>query len=57
MFAKFETLANMRAAMAENGLDPVSVVIERMHSATMADINGRRTILAGTNNYLVFNGS
>ncbi|MCU7959339.1 MAG: aminotransferase class I/II-fold pyridoxal phosphate-dependent enzyme [gamma proteobacterium symbiont of Bathyaustriella thionipta] len=52
MFAKFETLANMRAAMAENGLDPVSVVIERMHSATMADINGRRTILAGTNNYL-----
>ncbi|MFW6093275.1 MAG: serine palmitoyltransferase [Pseudomonadota bacterium] len=32
--------------------DPANVVIERMYSATEAEINGRRTILAGTNNYL-----
>jgi len=52
MFSKFDALANIRADLAADGCDPISVVIERIHSATEADINGRRTILAGTNNYL-----
>ena len=34
------------------GADPFAVRLDELHSATEADIGGRRTILAGTNNYL-----
>jgi 8-amino-7-oxononanoate synthase len=52
MFEKFNGLAATREALTENGINPFGVVLEKLHSATEADINGRRTILAGTNNYL-----
>ena len=34
------------------GADPFAVRLDELHSATEADIDGRATILAGTNNYL-----
>ena len=34
------------------GIDPFGAPIEEIYSPTEALINGRRTILAGTNNYL-----
>ena len=52
MFSKFNGLAATRAQLSDAGINPFGVVLERLHSATEADINGRRTILAGTNNYL-----
>ena len=53
MFEKFNGLAETRAELTlASGINPFGVVLERIHSATEADINGRRTILAGTNNYL-----
>lgn len=41
-----------RAALAAFGIDPFSVQIERILSPTEGIIQGRSTILAGTNNYL-----
>ncbi len=52
LFAKFETLAATRQALAECGLKSVNVVMEKVISPTEAIVNGRPTILAGTNNYL-----
>ncbi len=52
LFNKFETLAATRQALAECGLKSVNVVMEKVISPTEAVINGRPTILAGTNNYL-----
>ena len=52
LFNKFETLAATRQALAECGLKSVNVVMEKVISPTEAIINGRPTILAGTNNYL-----
>ena len=36
----------------EGSLNPLGAVIEDLYSATEGTINGRRTILVGTNNYL-----
>ena len=47
---KFTEVAELRRGLGE--IDPTGVVIERLDSATEGRINGRRTILAGTNNYL-----
>lgn len=52
LFAKFEALATTRQALAECGLKSVNVVMEKIVSPTEAIVNGRPTILAGTNNYL-----
>ncbi len=52
LFTKFETLAATRADLIESGLNPFGVVTERLISPTEGWINGQRTILAGTNNYL-----
>jgi 8-amino-7-oxononanoate synthase len=52
LMAKFGALRQRRDALNTGGLDPTCVVIEQMLSATEAIIGGRRTILAGTNNYL-----
>jgi 8-amino-7-oxononanoate synthase len=49
---KFAPLRQRQAELARAGADPGRVVMERMLSATEAIIDGRRTILAGTNNYL-----
>jgi 8-amino-7-oxononanoate synthase len=52
IFDKFQQLAAARRALAESGVDSINVVMEQVISPTEAMINGRRTILAGTNNYL-----
>ena len=52
IFDKFLDIAATLQSFADLGVEPVKVVIERVISASEAIINGRRTILAGTNNYL-----
>ncbi len=52
LFSKFDALADRRAALAETGAQPFNVVVERLLSPTEAIVNGKPTILAGTNNYL-----
>ena len=52
IFNKFQQLAATRRNLAAHGLATVNVVMEKLISPTEAIINGRRTILAGTNNYL-----
>jgi 8-amino-7-oxononanoate synthase len=52
IFDKFQSLESERQALAEMGIDSINVVMEDVLSPTEAIINGRRTILAGTNNYL-----
>ena len=49
---KFAASRARQRELDEGGADPTLVVMERMLSATEAIIGGRRTILAGTNNYL-----
>jgi 8-amino-7-oxononanoate synthase len=52
LFEKFQPIAAARRALAENGVESINVVMDQVLSPTEAMINGRRTILAGTNNYL-----
>jgi 8-amino-7-oxononanoate synthase len=49
---KFAAYGQRQSTMSQGGQDPTRVVMERLISATEAVINGRPTILAGTNNYL-----
>ena len=49
---RFAELAHMRDTLGAADADPSRVVMERLLSATEAMIAGKRTILAGTNNYL-----
>ncbi len=49
---KFTVLRERQQELADDGADPTRVVMERLLSATEAIVDGRRTILAGTNNYL-----
>jgi 8-amino-7-oxononanoate synthase len=51
LFDKFEQIAAGRQALAERGVTS-NVVMDKIISPTEAIINDRRTILAGTNNYL-----
>ncbi len=52
IFDKFQYIVDARREMASLGTDTVHVVMDQVISATEAMVNGRRTILAGTNNYL-----
>jgi 8-amino-7-oxononanoate synthase len=53
LLAKFAPLAELRAALAGRGRVPsVATPMDAVHSATEATIDGRRVLLAGTNNYL-----
>jgi 8-amino-7-oxononanoate synthase len=53
LLAKFAPLAELRAALAGSGRVPsVATPMDAVHSATEATIDGRRVLLAGTNNYL-----
>lgn len=53
LFDKFLPLEETRTELVSgSGVDPFHVVIERVVSATEAIINGRKVIMAGTNNYL-----
>lgn len=49
---KFVALGELRTQLSAAGADPTAIHIDRLFSATEALIGGRRTILAGTNNYL-----
>ncbi len=49
---KYDLIAQRHSGLLEVGDDPFAVRMERVLSATEALIDGRRTILAGTNNYL-----
>ncbi|MEN3950209.1 aminotransferase class I/II-fold pyridoxal phosphate-dependent enzyme [Iodidimonas sp. SYSU 1G8] len=52
LFDKFEPMIRMRQSIVIEHASPVDVVMEEILSPTEAMIEGRRTILAGTNNYL-----
>ena len=52
LFDKFKQLANHRESLFHGGIDPGRVIIERILSPTHAIIDGRETVLFGTNNYL-----
>ena len=49
---KYDMPVNRHRRLTSIGQDPFGVVMESIYSVTEAKINGRRTILAGTNNYL-----
>ena len=52
LFDKFQPLVHDRHSLLGQGVDPFGAPIEEIYSPTEARINGKRTILAGTNNYL-----
>jgi len=49
---KFDSISALRASLPFEKADPFTVVMEEIISETEAVIGGRRTILAGTNNYM-----
>jgi 7-keto-8-aminopelargonate synthetase-like enzyme len=53
LFDKFDPIIAERTALLASGInDPFGLVMEKVHSPTEATINGRRTILVGTYNYM-----
>jgi glycine C-acetyltransferase/8-amino-7-oxononanoate synthase len=52
LFDKFDSILSQREQLLSLGVDPFSVSMDRIISQTEAEIEGRPTILAGTNNYL-----
>jgi len=52
LFDKFDGILGQREQLLSLGIDPFSVCMDRVISQTEAEIEGRHTILAGTNNYL-----
>jgi glycine C-acetyltransferase/8-amino-7-oxononanoate synthase len=53
LFSKFDPLIEERQALLDTGVhDPFSIVMEEVHSPTLATIQGRETILLGTYNYM-----
>ena len=49
---KFQAMAGVRAELDGLGIRPFGAVTEKILSPTEAIVDGRRVILAGTNNYL-----
>ena len=49
---KFDSITEQKAALPFENADPFTVVMDEVLSETEAMINGRHTILAGTNNYM-----
>jgi 8-amino-7-oxononanoate synthase len=52
IFDKYASIAARHGNLLEIGADPFAVCMEKIISATEAIVNGRKTILVGTNNYL-----
>jgi 8-amino-7-oxononanoate synthase len=52
LFDKFQTMADFQAELAGRGVVPFGAVTEQILSATEGVVEGRRVILAGTNNYM-----
>lgn len=49
---KFSVARELKSGLEHAGKNPTSVVFDRLNSATEGIVEGRITILAGTNNYL-----
>lgn len=49
---KFDFITQLRSTMPFEKADPFTVVMDKVTSQTEAIINGRKTVLAGTNNYM-----
>lgn len=52
LFDKFEAARTLRDQLSAGGHDPTQVVMDEIISPTEGIVEGRHTILAGTNNYL-----
>lgn len=52
LFDKFRTMADFQAELAARDVEPFGAVTEQIISATEGVVQGRKVILAGTNNYL-----
>src|SRR4051812_46710558 len=53
LFSKFDALIAEREALLDTGVrDPFGLVMEEVHSPTLATVNGKKTILLGTYNYM-----
>ncbi|HMB39344.1 MAG TPA: aminotransferase class I/II-fold pyridoxal phosphate-dependent enzyme, partial [Wenzhouxiangellaceae bacterium] len=52
LFDKFSQLATARAELGAEGTPPVATPIDDIISAAEGVIDGKRVVLAGTNNYL-----
>ena len=52
IFSKFQAMADKRSELNSIGIDPFDIKVQQMNSPTEGIIQGRKTILAGTNNYL-----
>jgi 8-amino-7-oxononanoate synthase len=52
IFDKFQQLAEARQLLERTASDFLNVVVEEIISGTEAVVNGRRMVLAGSNNYL-----
>ena len=52
LFDKFQTMADFQAELAARDVTPFGAVTEEILSATEGVVQGRKVILAGTNNYL-----
>jgi hypothetical protein len=52
LFEKFLPIQQVRNDLLASGINPFHLTIEKIISPTEAVINGRTTILVGTNNYL-----
>ena len=52
LFDKFQTMVDFQAELAAREVTPFGAVTEEIISATEGVVQGRRVILAGTNNYL-----
>jgi len=52
LFDKFTAMADFQAELAERDVKPFGAVTEQILSATEGIVEGRKVLLAGTNNYL-----
>ncbi|MCG8507452.1 MAG: aminotransferase class I/II-fold pyridoxal phosphate-dependent enzyme, partial [Sphingomonadales bacterium] len=52
LFDKYDPLIAERASLGFSDPDPLNIVLDEVFSETEAMVGGRRTILAGTNNYM-----
>ncbi|MGB5339342.1 MAG: aminotransferase class I/II-fold pyridoxal phosphate-dependent enzyme, partial [Gammaproteobacteria bacterium] len=52
LFEKFEAMAQFQAELDAQDVVPFGAITEKILSDTEAVVNGRKVILAGTNNYL-----
>ena len=52
LFDKFQATIDQRSRLPSDVPDPFSVRMDEVHSQTEATIAGKKTILAGTNNYM-----